>query len=84
MHDLVDSLIDVLYTQTFAEDQIEDIREHAYPKNFRCHGSTHSDCHPLSSVHPFDHDSAVALAVVFEASVPEATYRFPGRGNTFL
>ena len=39
--DPVYSLIDVLYTQTFAEDQIGDTREHAHSKNFCCHGSTH-------------------------------------------
>ena len=40
MKDPVYSLIDVLHTQTFAEDQIEDTREHANSKIFRCHGST--------------------------------------------
>ena len=86
----VDALIHVLYTQTFAEDQIEDAREHAYSKNFRRHGGTHfqkngdlTDCHPCSSFYPFDHNSAAALAVVFEAPVPEATRRFPRRGTIF-
>ena len=37
MKDLVYSLIDVLHTQTFAENQIEDTREHAHSKIFRCH-----------------------------------------------
>ena len=30
-----------------------------------------------SCLSTFDHDSAAALAVVFETSIPEATYRFP-------
>ena len=41
-------------TQTFAEDQIEGTREHAYTKNFRRHGGSHfqrncdlTDCHPF-------------------------------------
>ena len=84
------SLIDVPYTQTFPEDQIEDTREHAHPNNFRRHSSTHfkmnfdlADCHPFLSVFSFDHDSAAALAIVFEASIPDASYRFPCCGYVF-
>ena len=84
VQDLVYAFIDVLYTRTLAEDQNEDTREDAYSKNFRCHSSSHfqrhcdfTDCHPFLSVNTFDHDSAAALAIVFEVSIPETTYRFP-------
>ena len=41
------------------------------------------DCHPFLSVHNFDHNSAAALATVFEASIPEASYRFLCCGYVF-
>ena len=52
--DPVKKLIDILYTQTFATDQIEKTREYAYTKNFRRHGSTHfqRNC-DLTGCHPF-------------------------------
>ena len=84
MQDPIDSLIDVLYTQTLVEDQIKDTCEHAYPKTFHCHGRAHfqrhcdfSDCHPFFSVYSFDYYSTSATAIVFEASIPETTYRLP-------
>ena len=89
--DPVYSLVDVLYTQTFAKDQIEDTREHAHLNNFRRHSRTHfqwncdpTDCHPFFSVYTFDHDSAAAPAVVFKGSVPETTYRFPCDWGVFV
>ena len=66
------ALINVLYNQTLAEDQIEDTREHAYTKNFRRHGGSLGRTAILLIVThfcmstPFDHDSAAALAIVFE------------------
>ena len=79
----VSSMIDVLDTHAFAKNQVEDTRQHAR-NNFSCHGRTHfqrqcnfTDRHPCFSVDPFDHNAASASAVVFEASVPDASYRFP-------
>ena len=72
MQDSIDSLFDVLYTQTLAQDQIEDTCEHAHSKNCSCHDRTRfqrncnfTNCHPIFSVDPFDHDSAAALTIVF-------------------
>ena len=41
VQDSVDTLIDVLNTRAFAEDQIEDTREHAHTRNLGCHSRTH-------------------------------------------
>ena len=41
VEDSIDTLIDVLNTQAFAEDQIEDTREHAHTSNLGCHCRTH-------------------------------------------
>ena len=80
----VSSMIDVLDTHAFTKNQFEDTPWHAHTNNFSCHGRTHfqrqcnfTDCHPCSSVNSFDHNAASASAVVFEASVTDASYRFP-------
>ena len=41
VQDSIDSFIDVLNTQAFAKDPIEDTREHAHTSNFSCHGRAH-------------------------------------------
>ena len=57
--DSIDTLIDVLNTQAFAEDQIKDTREHAHTCNFGRHNRAHfqRDCnftnrHPSFPVNP--------------------------------
>ena len=84
VQDSIDSLIDVLNTQALAEDQIEDTCEHAHTNNFRRHGRAHfqrncdfTGCHPFFSADPFVHNATPASTIVFEASIPEATYRLP-------
>ena len=69
--------------------KIEDTREHAYTKNFRYHGGTlfqwncdFTDWHPFF-VYSLGHDSEAAPAIVFEASIPETTYRFPCSWGVF-
>ena len=82
MQDSIDSLIDVLYTPTLAQDQIEDTCEHAHSKNFSCHDRTRfqrncnfTDCHPIFSVDSFDHDSAAALFIETPSQKPKTMVR---------
>ena len=84
VEDSIDSVIDVLNTQAFAEDEVDDTREHTYTSNFSCHGRSRfqrdcnfTDCHPFSPVDLFDYNAAPASTIVFETSIPEAPYRLP-------
>ena len=90
VQDSIDSLIDVLNTQALAEDQIEDTCEHEHTSHFRRHCRTHfqkhcklTDCHSFFSVDPFYHNTTSACDIVFEASIPESSYRFPCCGIIF-
>ena len=82
--DSIDTLIDVLNTQVFAEDQIEDTRGHVHISILDCHSriyfqrnSNFIDCHSSFPVDPFDHNSTSASVILFEASIPEVSYRLP-------
>ena len=76
IQDSLTSLIDVLNTQVFAEDQIEDTREHAHTSNLGClsctlfqRNSNFPDCHPSFPVDSFDHHTTSTSAIVFEAAI---------------
>ena len=84
--DSIDTFIDVLNTQAFTEDKIEDNREHAYISNLGCHSRAHFQrkCNrivfivtPFSLVDPFDHNATSACAIVFQVAIPIAFHRFP-------
>ena len=72
----VDAQIDVLDTQPFTGNQIDDTCEHVHACNLGCHSRTHfqrdcnfTDCH--------DHHTTSTFALVFEASIPITFHRLP-------
>ena len=79
VQDSVDSLIDGVNTQAFAEDQIEDTGQHAHTSNFCCHGRapTFRGVEIFYWFDPFDHNITFVPAIAFKASIPEASYRLP-------
>ena len=75
-------MINILHTEIFVQDKVEDARKDTDTHHFGSHCRTNAqgyrdcaDCDPLVSINTFDNDSTTTSTNDLGAAIPEATHR---------